>query len=327
MDSDIATRVARRFLAARAINPERLQALLAKLRKGSGWSQQIKTLLPVFEHLGGWGIEPCMLLVTEYGSTDGWMTYQGPHVQVDWDRAKKGEVSKLPDPARLTRSALGTRYYLNVSPIEGGKFTCEQWFATAGVQVMAPNRALFKYVGDSSGFVAQYPSLARDVSGIKFDVWLKTETPFLKQINDVLGTEPYEVERERVERERQENRIREEHLGTCPACFGHFKIYPGTKNGKDRSMYGMVLHGYKRPGFGQIHGRCFGINWPPFEQSPEGTVAFINNLEGILEYQRQYLESMKRDEITVVEVFHHTFEKSKLKPQEWAVKLQQATER
>lgn len=51
--------------------------------------------------------------------------------------------------------------------------------------------------------------------------------------------------------------------GTCPCCFTRYKI----RNNK------MVVHGYSRPGWGEIEGRCFGAGHPPFEVSAEGSVA------------------------------------------------------
>lgn len=65
-------------------------------------------------------------------------------------------------------------------------------------------------------------------------------------------------------------------LGTCPACFNEQCL----KDGK------MVLHGYRRPGFGWIEGKCFGVEWRPYEVSNEGTI-------GSLVYWRQQLEEAK----------------------------------
>ena len=53
--------------------------------------------------------------------------------------------------------------------------------------------------------------------------------------------------------------------GTCPCCFGSFAV----------GGY-MVLHGYTRPGFGYINGRCPASDqFPPYEVANEGTVYML----------------------------------------------------
>jgi len=56
-----------------------------------------------------------------------------------------------------------------------------------------------------------------------------------------------------------------ERLSTCPICFGAYK----HRNGK------MVLHGYQRPGWGFIHGRCPGVEKQCYEISAEATAEFL----------------------------------------------------
>lgn len=57
--------------------------------------------------------------------------------------------------------------------------------------------------------------------------------------------------------------------GTCPVCFESVAVRSGD----------MVLHGYRRPGSGSVSGRCFGLGYPPFEVSPEGTIAYLKEIE------------------------------------------------
>jgi hypothetical protein len=40
----------------------------------------------------------------------------------------------------------------------------------------------------------------------------------------------------------------------------------------------LVLHGYRRPGDGQTHGKCFGRGYPPHELSPDGARAWLNEV-------------------------------------------------
>lgn len=86
-------------------------------------------------------------------------------------------------------------------------------------------------------------------------------------------------------------------IGTCPVCFGSFKLKPSTRHGVDKTMPGMVLHGYKRPGTGQVHGNCKGQDWPPFELSKEGSIVWLRALREYEERELVYVESLKRNEI------------------------------
>lgn len=55
------------------------------------------------------------------------------------------------------------------------------------------------------------------------------------------------------------------YIGTCPVCEGQQRLHKLT----------MVHHGYRRPGYGQIVGDCFGVGFPPYELSTEGTEAYL----------------------------------------------------
>lgn len=57
--------------------------------------------------------------------------------------------------------------------------------------------------------------------------------------------------------------------GTCPFCFRNVKLRKGL----------IVLHGYKRPGWGEVYGRCAGVGWEPYERSPEGTKKYRTEVE------------------------------------------------
>ncbi len=54
-------------------------------------------------------------------------------------------------------------------------------------------------------------------------------------------------------------------LKTCPCCFRQIAVDDAK----------IVLHGYRRPGDGATHGRCFGVDYPPLETSTAGLVAYI----------------------------------------------------
>jgi hypothetical protein len=62
-------------------------------------------------------------------------------------------------------------------------------------------------------------------------------------------------------------------VGTCACCFGTFVLDRRFEPPK------MVLHGYQRPGWGYILGRCPGIDYPPYELSDEGTRYMLGQIE------------------------------------------------
>lgn len=89
---------------------------------------------------------------------------------------------------------------------------------------------------------------------------------------------------ERAMREATFNHTDVTNTGSCPACFGLYKL---TDQGK------MVHHGYQRPGIGYIIGDCFGVGYEPFELSNAGTVAYVEKL-------RSYRDGMVVDLATLV---------------------------
>lgn len=78
-------------------------------------------------------------------------------------------------------------------------------------------------------------------------------------------------------------------IRTCPVCFRDIKV------GND---YRMVLHGYQRPGTGQVHGSCPGVGEPPFERSPDATRRELAKLErwsvGTVEAMRRFVRTRPR---------------------------------
>lgn len=50
-------------------------------------------------------------------------------------------------------------------------------------------------------------------------------------------------------------------LGRCQYCGNEQKLVEGSKPG----TFALVLHGYKRPGTGSIHGNCPGVGYDPWE--------------------------------------------------------------
>lgn len=308
-------KVAARF-AARPMKPEKMTELLMKLRKGAGTSLQMKNLDPVFAFLGGWKIDEVTLLVPDY-------PYPANHVrsfgdedpavaQRLWEAAKHNEVGGLPGTGQVK---LNHKYYLNVSDLVSNPnrtfptmqtFTAIVWEGATGFRIIAPNHKTLDIAGSYEEFLNAYASN----KGV-FE-WLKKETPFYDQINEKLGLESYEAQRQKA----QALKIRD-NTGTCPCCFRNIKLTPRAKKGSDKSMPGMTLHGYKRPGFGYIHGNCFGEDWAPFELSNDGSVAYLKKLDEWIEFQEAHLHELKTDKVKLLRDGDKTVRREVAEPHAW----------
>jgi hypothetical protein len=195
-----------------------------------------------------------------------------------------------------------------IEPIRGGtKFT-------APVGDTFETRSFFDFIG------REYPFLIRDSEGISLDKWL-TKNHFQDQALEALQMESYEAETDRKKQERDERaRVGK---ATCPCCFGAFMLAPKAKKG-DRSMPGMVIHGYRRPGVGYLQGECFGNGWPPFELSSEGSKAYLVRLRGILEDLKDGLGKLERDEQDILIIGLNAYKRDETEPEKWSSYLKTA---
>lgn len=289
------------------MKPEKLQALLLKLRKGAGSSLKVKELLPVFDYLGNWTFEATMLLVPEsrsYSNFDNepsvrnYINAHPGNVQTTWEQAKAREVSKLPDPNHVKKH---DRFYMEVSDIKpfgndtGFSYLC--WQATEGTKVISPDRDSIIFNESLEKFLDSYPT---NIIGFgtktRFSEWLKNASPWLKQINEKLNMPSIEEEKEQAKALKK--RTLNPNIGTCGVCFGEFKLLPKAKEGKERDLPGLVLHGYQRPGLGYIHSNCYGEFWPPYELSCEVTKKMKERLEQSLQGSTDYLRRLTSGEVT-----------------------------
>jgi len=106
--------------------------------------------------------------------------------------------------------------------------------------------------------------------------WLKAHTSVQAQAKELL---------EQHEQQRR-SEIADTDSGTCGVCLRNIKL----EDGDGRPV--MVLHGYKRPGTGQTHGRCMGVGTLPYELSAEATEMVLKRYERSLEQLDQYIESL-----------------------------------
>jgi hypothetical protein len=119
--------------------------------------------------------------------------------------------------------------------------------------------------------------------------WLYKETGVVEQISRKLAVPtPDEEARDRAPRTR-------DNTGSCPCCFGNFKLKPRVG-----ALPTIVLHGFKRPGWGSVQGRCIGVGFAPFELSPEGTKHLRTALESSLTSQEVYLSKLQSGEVTTL---------------------------
>jgi len=189
-----------------------------------------------------------------------------------------------------------------IEPIRGGtKFT-------APVGDTFETGTFFDFIG------REYLFLIRDSEGISLDKWL-TKNHFQDQVLEALQMESYEADTERKKQERDERaRVGK---ATCPCCFGAFMLAPKAKKG-DRSMPGMVIHGYRRPGVGYLQGECFGNGWPPFELSSEGSKAYLVRLREILGSLKDGLGRLERDEQDILIIGLNAHKRDETDPSKWA---------
>jgi len=313
-------KVAARF-AARPMKPERMTALLLKLRKGAGTSLQMKELDPVFAFLGGWKIDEVVIVRPEYAYQKDEPRYFSESTPVKtkelWEKVKHNEVKHLPDSNHVKLHQL---YYTEVTDLaphwrdaDQLEFHAKVWQGQNAFRIIAPNHKTFDVLGSYEQFLSSYATN----NGV-FE-WLKKETPFHDQINEKLGLESYEVERQKA----KAVRIRD-NTGTCPCCFRNVKLNPKAKKGPDKSMPGMTLHGYKRPGFGYIHSNCFGEDWAPFELSNEGSIAYLKKLDEWIESQTAYLQKLMDDKVELLYDGKTLVRHGTAEPHLWARLLKEA---
>ena len=284
----ISDQIVRRFRAARELTPEKLKDLLLKFRKGTGDSSiTLAQTLKILEALGSWHVSEIVGLVQlspkdrkTYVSTNNEQA-----IQYDYENAKKDEVRVLP-----TTPENGRVYVMDISPITShseGKhwsFNYLEWRGVNGLRLKSPEGKTYDYLPSRHNLNLDLSRLSLELVALK--KWLRDETSFLSQVNSALGMDPHE---KAIPRTRA-------NTGTCPACFANVKL----KNQSGKELPTIVLHGYKRPGWGSVQGRCFGVDYPPFELSPKGTEFVVGILKSQLENRESFLKRLQAGEVTML---------------------------
>jgi len=277
------------------MKPEKMTLLLMKLRKGVSPSFKMDTLIPILEYLGQWRFQDHVWLEPQSFIESNVSTYSHSMPEAvlqEWEKARSLEVSGLPRHPKLNQN-----YYQDVGEIylqsNGNQaFKFRAWKGARGTAVTSPRGQTFNLLVAGDQLLDAYPANLRDVDKQGFWKWSVSQG-LIDQINQKLMLDSYEIEREKI---RGPVPTRD-NVGTCPCCFGLFKLASRKKQGKDKTMPGLVLHGYKRPGTGYLHSNCFGQDWPPFELSHEGTDALIQRLTLTLKQDQQYLDRLQQGDI------------------------------
>ena len=82
------------------------------------------------------------------------------------------------------------------------------------------------------------------------------------------------------------------YIGTCPVCEGEQKLHKMT----------LVHHGYQRPVYGSIQGDCFGVGYPPYELSTEGTEAYLVAVRRGIDGNEEALARLRDPDLASIDV-------------------------
>lgn len=253
------------------ITPEKLKDLMLKARKGATASFTIAQITAIVEALGG-SVKPVLGLigVDDHG---GWKGKGTPHEV--WFRSAEEQGETVSGLQKYVVSALPSKPkpgMLYVQDLEKIEDTLSYGKAMPGIRLVAYIGATgveIKFPDGKSETI--FPHRARNLRDLlsrglqkpvlqNYDVFkFLNTTDWIARINQFLQMEEHVPSAQRTR----------DGTGSCPVCFQNIKI---------SSSEMMVLHGYKRPGHGQVHGSCFGVGYPAFEVSVKGVVAYLNQM-------------------------------------------------
>lgn len=275
--------------APKPMAPERMSALLLKLRKGADASCTLPQLLQVLDRIGGFAHRECVGVVEQHaahrGGTD--------EAAVRAERERLATVAVVAWPGRGVRA--GAPYYAEVGDVVAGE-GCDRvrrWYFDLREGVGAEGVEVTADVGGTQRFFPSDYDLRRSTNPqvMAYEVlrWLKAETDYLERVSAALGMAPHVPAAERTV----------ENTGSCPCCFRNIKLEPGR--GEYAETRVMVLHGYERPGDGSVYGECVGRHCPPYELSVDGTRMLCSALVAQRDQMARYLQRLRAGEVLQLE--------------------------
>lgn len=269
-----------------AIAPEKLKELMLKVRKGATSSFTLAQIQAIVEALGG-KAQPIVGFVKgiRRGERNEVYADSEAEAQQKYEALKKFLVKSLP-----AKPKVGVMYVtkLDAPQVRHGdswEVEFDSVTAAAGLSVELDGKKEdflpgIYHVQEARDYLERGPR-KEAVYPYEITKWLTTQTDWVARANAFLGLEEH-VPADARTRDR---------TGSCPVCFQNVKLAPNTNT--------IVLHGYKRPGYGQVQGKCFGVGFLPFELSSEGCKEYVQkDLQPALKNAKASLNSLMADDIT-----------------------------
>lgn len=253
--------------------PEKLKELMLKFRKGATAAFGPRELAAIVTAVGG-SCEERVVLVPLFGedepSKEHWFSnaLQAAAFREHYETAptlaspgantpvegtiyvEQFQVKEVPSDASNTAAVFESRAYMaNAAYVFTVPGSAEPVVVTADAY-------------DLQSYATSIPRCRPRARLSLYRVWgpLK-ETNLERLVCESLGMEPHRPGAKRVL----------DNTGTCGCCFENMKR-------ESNSRGALVLHGYRRPGDGATHGRCYGVGYRPFEVSPEATQEYLTDV-------------------------------------------------
>lgn len=197
-----------------------------------------------------------------------------PKDQIDWLKRAINNVNDSKSFRYNSELAASCQYYLEALNAPGWKFEKGPGYGDLTVHAGLKTFEVVK----KKDYEPNTPD---------FGKWLKEETNYVSVLTDALNTISNNLKKE--QQLKKNKGALQPGRGTCPCCFSHPKLR--MKAGKPI----MVIHGYERPGYGYIDGRCHGHNFEPFELSKDGTVSWLKELHLMARRTDAVIDLLKKD--------------------------------
>lgn len=189
-------RIVRRFLASQPLD-DKMKALLLKLRKGADASLTMGGLMKLLTFFGGWKVEKGFGLIAEHhnpmrkGDEYELLAEESEQSAIFYyEKLKQDEVSSLP-----TNPAKGKRYVMDLEPLHNWRAVDRQvWGAKYKMWTTVPSLTFTDPKGKTfEALPSKWSSRTeKDIKVGDILKWMKAESTYLTQINEILGMEAHE---------------------------------------------------------------------------------------------------------------------------------------